>query len=228
MKKIKCFRFGLLAVGAVFTLVHSSASAALEQSQIVDYGSASDPVAGGNTVNLAFDSFNPSLGTLNEILITLTSVDTVQAEVLNLGSAPGAYSNVMVSGGMETVSALDGLSTSTSTLSAGPFSGTATGTLTIAGTGSQTLSASAQVSPANFSWYTGGPGTFDVSVITGTATSSGTGGNLAFGWNANSYGTVELDYFYSVVPEAGTLVPGLAIFGFAGIYLVRRAKTVYA
>jgi hypothetical protein len=208
-----------------------SATAAI-MTQTVDYGSAGSPVAGGNTVNLAFNKFNPSLGTLTDIIITLDSVDTVQAVVLDANPNPGGngYTGVSVSGGMETVNALGGLSTSTSSLSAGPFAGLTTGSQTIAGSTTQSLSASMNVLPANFSAYTSGTGTFDVSVVTGTATSSGsyTGKPLFFGWNANSYGSVEIDYDFVAAPEPGTLFAGLSVLGFCGVTMFRRKRAVTA
>jgi len=219
---------GVLAIGAVLAVDGRSASAAMMESQIIDYGSASSPVTGGNTVNLAFNKFDPSLGTLTDIILTLSSVDTVQSVVFDPSGGGNGYTGASVSGGMETVNALGGLSTSTTSLAAGPFAGVTTGTTTIAGSATQTLSASTHVLPADFSAYTGGSGTFGVSVVTGTATSSGSpvGNELFFGWNANSYGTVEIEYDFVAAPEPGTWFAGLSVLGVCGVSLLRRKSAV--
>jgi hypothetical protein len=219
---------GALAIGAVLAAGERSASAAMMESQVIDYGSASSPVTGGSTVNLAFNKFDPSLGTLTDIILTLSSVDTVQSVVFDPNGGGNGYTAASVSGGMETVNALGGLSTSTTSLAAGPFAGVTTGANTIAGSSTQTLSSSAHVLPANFSSYTGGTGNFDVSVVTGTATSSGSpvGNELFFGWNANSYGSVEIDYDYIAAPEPGTWFAGLSVLGVCGVSLLRRKSAV--
>ncbi|HXC99988.1 MAG TPA: choice-of-anchor E domain-containing protein [Verrucomicrobiae bacterium] len=218
---------GALVIGTVLATGARSAQAAME-SQVIDYGSASSPVAGGDTVNLSFNKFDPSLGTLTDIILTLSSVDTVQSVVFDPNGGGNGYTAASVSGGMETVNALNGLSTSTASLAAGPFAGVTTGANTIAGSSTQTLSASTHVLPADFSSYTGGAGTFDVSVVTGTATSSGSylGNELFFGWNANSYGSVEIDYDFAAVPEPGTWFAGLSVLGVCGVSLLRRKSAV--
>jgi hypothetical protein len=236
--KFNVSQMAVLAVGAAVTLTAHSASAAVE-SQVIDYGSASSPVAGGNTVDLTFNTFNSSLGTLAGATVTLTSVDTVQSVVFDFNGGAGTYSDAMTAGGMETVnSTLDGLSTSTSSLSAGPFAGSIpAGTpafgQVVVGSATQTLTASAAVAPGNLSLYTGGTGDFMVSVVTGTAHSSfstPTPG-LEIGWNANSYGNVEVDYTYLpsvAVPEPGTIFAGLGLLGYVGVVIMRRNFTVHS
>ena len=71
---------------------------------------------------LTFNKFDPSLGTLTAVTITLDSMNTVQSQVIDTTSDYNhAYSNVETSGGQVTVTALDGISTMTSPLMAGPF-----------------------------------------------------------------------------------------------------------
>jgi len=208
-------KLGLVALGAIATV---SASAALEpvqvESVVVPFGSASAPISGG-TVNLAFDEFNPAAGNLVGITITLDSYDNAESTVFCTAGAGSSYSAASVSGGSESVSAL-GLSTATTTLSAGPFSGVTTGFFSIAGAGNaQYLTASEIVQPADFSSYIGnGSRNFDLVISPGTGTYSGVGpaSVMGFGGIFDSYGTVKIDYSYVAMPESASfsLLAGVA------------------
>jgi hypothetical protein len=217
---MKIMQSKMLAVMGMLTLARLSASAAIE-TQVISYGSAASPVMGG-TVDLSYLQFDPSLGQLDGINIILDSFDVAQPLVFSINGAGVAYSGVSVSGGAETVSAL-GLSTSTTTLAAGPFAGTTTGFFTIAGTGAtQPLTASKTVLSADFSSFIGvGSGAFAVSVVPGMGQYSGSGpaSVVGFGGVLSSYGTVEIDYNYVAVPEASNFsafaggVAGFAALG---------------
>jgi len=230
---MKIMQSKMLAVLGILTLAQLSALAAIEtQAQVISYGSAASPVTGG-TVDLSYLQFDPSLGQLDGVNIILHSFDFAQPLVFSIDGAGVAYSGASVSGGAETVSAL-GLSTSTTTLAAGPFAGTTTGFFTIAGTGAtQPLTASEMVLPADFSSFIGvGSGAFAVSVVPGTGLYSGSGpaSVVGFGGVFSSYGTVEIDYNYVAVPEALNFsvfaggVAGLAALG--GLVRQIRRSTV--
>lgn len=195
----------VLAVGLALALAGVSASAAIE-TQVIDYGSAAAPVAGG-TIDLSYNEFNPSLGELTGITILLDSYDAAKSEVFSISGAGTAYRDASVSDGSETVNAL-GLSTSTRHLSSGPFDGTTTGFLTIAGSGhAQHQRATEHIHAAGFSSFIGiGSEEFAVSIVPGTGRFSGHGpDSLGFGGIFDSYGTIQIDYTYIpaiAVPEA--------------------------
>jgi hypothetical protein len=207
-----------LAIAALATaLTFSEGASAAVMTQTLNYGSAAAPVeAGGGTIDLTFNQFDSSLGTLQDVIITLNSFDTAQAEVLNLSSSPLSYSQSYVYNANETVSINGGPSTTTSTLETGHdssnpngFSGIAAPSgsgfvPTISGSGpTQAISTSSSVNISPFQ----GTSTVTVDlmlwIIAGTATSHVTGqANAIFaGWNANSYGNVQVQYDYLAVPE---------------------------
>lgn len=200
-----------LAAGSVLILSALSASAAFER-QVIDYGSAGSPVAGG-TVNLSWAGFDPSLGQLTGVTITLDSYDSAQAEVISLPGAGVGYFNASVTSGVETVNVQDlpiSLSTSTDSLMAGPSSGTTAGLTTTTGSGpTQHLTASETVLSPDLPFFIGGGlQAFSVLVTPGAGTFSGSGQGSAVGFGGvfNSYGSVEIDYSYLAnvvtVPEA--------------------------
>jgi hypothetical protein len=224
---MKRMQFGVLAIGAALILSEAPASAVVQlasvESQIIDYPLSTGPV------NLAYNEFNPSLGQLIGITVSLDSYDAAESEVFSFPGAGVAYSGASVSDGTEIVSAL-GLSTSTASLAAGPFAGTTTGFPTIAGSGpTQHLTASEIVLSSDFSSFVGaGSEPFTVSVAPGTGTFSGHGQSSAVGFGGviNSYGAVEIDYSYIAVPEASgfSIVAGGAAAFMALGALVRQAR----
>lgn len=206
-----------------------SVSAAIE-TQVIDYGSAADPVAGG-TIDLSYNKFDPSLGRLTGITIFLDSYDAAKSEVFSISGAGSAYCDASVSDGSETVSAL-GLSTSTRDLSAGPFDGTTTGFLTDAGSDHAEHRRDAEhIRSAGFSSFIGvGSEAFAVSIVPGRGRFSGYGpDSLGFGGVFDSYGTIQIDYTYIpavAVPEdsdfsffAGGIAGFVALGG-----LIRQAR----
>jgi hypothetical protein len=113
-------------------------------------------------------------------------------------------------------------------LAAGPFAGTTTGAYTVAGGGQTQHWTASEVILSDFDSFLGtGSKSFSVSVHPGTGTYSGAGaGYLFFGGAFNAYGTVEIDYTYSPIPEArhfslctGGLAGAMAIGGW-----VRRLR----
>jgi hypothetical protein len=210
------FKLAITALAAARFFSEGTASAAV-MTQTLNYGSATAPVeAGGGSIDLTFNQFNSSLGTLQDVIITLNSFDTAQAEVLNLSSGPLPYSQSYVYNANETVSINGGPSTTTSTLETGHdasnpngFSGTATPSgsgfvPTISGSGpTQNLTASSSVDITPFT----GTSTVTVDmllwIIAGTATSHVTGqaSTIFAGWNADSYGNVVVQYDFLAVPE---------------------------
>jgi hypothetical protein len=210
------FKLGTVALAVALIFSGRAASAAFI-TQTVNYGSAADPMeAGGGSVSLTYNQFDPALGTLQDVIITLDSFDAAQAEVLNISSGPLPYTQSSAFNDNETVSVANGPSTTTSTLEAGHdaenpngFSGMAAPAgpgfvPTISGTGPtqhQTVSSSVVIFP----FVGSGTGTINLllSVNSGNGSSSvsGQAGAIFTGWNADSYGSVKIQYDYLAVPE---------------------------
>ncbi|MGC9944124.1 MAG: choice-of-anchor E domain-containing protein [Verrucomicrobiota bacterium] len=203
-----------------------SALAAVE-SFSVDYGSSASPLADGDSENLALSEFDPSLGTLTGVTITLASNDNIESEVINVHvpSASQNYSGATATLPV-TLTALDGLTTTANGVD-GPFSGSVSGplgTIATAGAISTIVNTSANVAPGDFVLYEGAAQTFAVNVLVSDGIYSGfsSGDSVAFFGSGNSYGTVGVSYDYLPIPEPGTLAAGLGLLGYCGIVMSRR------
>lgn len=204
-------------------------SGAAVESFSIDYGSSASPLAEGDSENLALNDFDPSLGILTGVTISLASDDCIESEVINVHvpSASQNYSGATADLPV-TVTALDGLTTTANGV-AGPFSGSVSGplgTIATAGTISKTFNTSANVAPADFVLYEGAAQTFAVNVLVsdGIYNGSSTGDSVAFFGSGNSYGTVEVTYDYLPIPEPGTLAAGLGALSYCGLRITRRFR----
>jgi hypothetical protein len=195
----------------------------------VDYGSPASTLADGDSENLALSDFDPSLGILTGVTISLASNDYIKSEVINVTSSSQNYSDATATLPV-TVTALGGLTTTANGV-AGPFSGSVPGSLgaiaiVSAGTISETVNTSASVAPGDFVLYEGAAQTFDVNVLVsdGIYSGSSAGDSVAFFGSGSSYGTVGVTYDYSPIPEPGTLVAGLGALGYCGLRITRRFR----
>jgi hypothetical protein len=232
MKTRRCnFTVGLMAVMAAF----ASPAGATVQIFTDNYGTSLAPLAiGSPNQNLSLSQFNPSLGTLIGVTVELISYDSIQAQVLNMGSSPVNYSadsayydgtqgsqriGVSASGGSLT------LATSGSG-SAGPFQGTAAPLgVTVAGT-TPLPQVTDILHPANFTSYEGtGQIQYVLSIPVVPGHSTGSDTSLLFGSDAYSYGTIEVQYNYAQVPETGALWGSLFAIGLCAVELARRRQT---
>ena len=74
-----------------------------------------------------------------------------------------------------------------------------------------------------------GSQSFDVTVALSPGVYSGVStGPVFFGGQGSAYGTVEIEYNYSPVPEPETLLSGLVLTGFAGLGLFRNRRLAKA
>jgi hypothetical protein len=191
-----------------------------------NYGSCASPLTGGDSENVILNDFNPSLGTLMGVTLTLISSDAIESEVINLTAQSQAYSGATATLPV-TITALDGLTT-TATGVAGPFSGVTAnpepGT-TVAGTSRVTTTTSVNAAGGDFILYEG-TGTFavNVSALDGVYSGSSAGNTVAFFGAGDAWGTVEVAYDYCAVPEPGTLAAGLGLLGYCGLSLARRTR----
>lgn len=183
----------------------------------------------GATTSLSFPMFDPTLGTLTDIVIKLTSNDAVESIVYDPSSSlaghyTGANATVPV-----TVTALSGVSTTT-TLHAGPGSGTIQpNTFVVAATQSGTVVNSVRVLSSGYAQYIGtGNQTFDLSVqqLAGIYSGSynGPGAQVFFGGDASSFGSVEIDYTYVAVPEMSTAFAGLTALATSALVASRALR----
>ena len=119
--KIRPF-LATLAIAASLTAAAMPAGAAM-LIYSANYGSPSSPLPVGGNQNLSLGTFDPSLGTLTGVTISLFSEDIVESEILNFttGNLPYTAASTAVP---VTVTALNGLTT-TVTAIAGPYAGMA-------------------------------------------------------------------------------------------------------
>lgn len=228
------------ACGVIFSA--ASASAALESTQVYNYGTPDALTVGDNDSEaLTIAKFDPSQGTLTGMSIMLTANDSVWAEVYNFGSATAftdaQLKNATVTTSLNSPEATLLTSATTTTLATSPFSGSISrGTLlspsgpVTGGAGSiSTAIASGVVNVVNYSEYIGS-GTVDLNLnVDSLGTASGTGSaRLYFGYEATSYGQVTVDYYYnmpvSTVPEPGTLMAGLGSLSVCGLISARQFR----
>lgn len=173
--------------------------------------------------SLSFGGFNPSLGTLTGISITLDTTEVVSAGVINLTGASQGFANANASVPIS-VTALDSLS-ATVTGSAGPFAGTVNPFPPvdyIAGS-ADILTKTVQVSSADFSLYESG--LYNLTVAADAGTYSGTQttgyGGVYFGGTETATGSVVVDYTYTSVPDS-SLPVWLTAGIFAGLCVVAK------
>jgi hypothetical protein len=214
----------MAASGAVFALMAALAgpAAAAVETFSVDYGSAETPLATGTGENLSIDKFDPSLGVLTGVNITLYSYDTASAEVYNFAGIRASYAGATATVPI-TVTALGGTA-STASATAGLFAGVSTGRgMIVAGSSPViALRSASQVDAGDFGFYEGvGVVPFTVSVESTAGSYSGSSGAmLFFGGNGFSRGTVEIDYTYTATPEPGTM----AAISYCGLGFARRLR----
>lgn len=176
----------------------------------------------GANAPLSFPMFNPALGALTDIMIKLTSNDSVESIVYDPSSnIPGYFTDANATVPL-TVTGLSGVSTTTS-LHAGPGSGTIQpNSFVVAATQSGTVANSVHVQSSGFAQYIGnGDRTFNLTVQQSAGIYSGSysspSAQLFFGGDASSFGTVEIDYTYVAVPEIGTAFAGLTALSAAAM-----------
>lgn len=207
-----------------------SAGASVETiAQTEDYGLTD--LGAADMPGLIFNKFNPSLGTLDDIVITLKANNSLESLILNLGSSTQfqkakVNSTISVSGefGVQTRERLNTVPF-TSSIALGSFFRP----VLVTGPSVQASSTGVSyVNPDDFSDFEG-RGTLDYLLnATVSATASGSGGPwMFFGYKATSYGSVQIDYNYTPkivsVPEAGTIMAGFFALGM-GFLSVRRSR----
>ena len=211
---------GLLLLGGSFTRANALT---LMYSQTIP--TAAVPY----TYNFTLPTFDSTLGTLTGVTIDLSTSATAEVDVFNATGSSQSFTNAFANLPI-TVTGPD-TSTASTTVSAGPLSGTANpGFNTFPGiTGTGTGSTS--VPSSGFALYQtpgGAPANFAAAVSGGTYGGTAAPG-VFFSGSATAGGTVKITYTYTVpngsVPEPGSVVLLCAggISG-AGVLLRRRKK----
>jgi hypothetical protein len=214
----------LLAIAGALAGAAMPAAAAIEVFS-ASYGSSGSPLPFGGDQSLSLNKFDTSLGVLTDITIDLYSEDTAESEILNCtpGNLPYSAATTTIP---VVITALGGLTTTLSA-TAGPFSGVAPArSVTVDGGPSPiNVSSSVDVALGDFAAYEGlGSQTFDLSVLIGEPFIEGSGANLAFAGLGSSYGSVEVVYGYTSVPEPGNGWAGLVAAGLCGIAVASRLR----
>jgi hypothetical protein len=227
----KSILISLVAITA-YAGMSLSSNAAVEAA--LDSGTASETFSANygfcdsslaSSENLTLADFDPSLGILTGVTLTLVSKDTIESEVINLTGDNEAYNNATATLPV-TLTALDGLKVTTTGV-AGPFSGVVTSpqfSTRVAGMSQVITTTSAGVAAGDFILYEGAGQTFDVNVLVSDGVYSGAsaGNSIVFFGAGASCGTVDVTYNYTSVPEPGTLAAGLGLLGYCGVNMARR------
>jgi hypothetical protein len=219
---------------AVMIEVATPAQAAME-SFTQNYGSSASPLVISDAAvtpytdfpeTLSLPQFNPSQGTLTEIILTLSSTDIIGSEVYNYSSSTQSYTGAQALNLSAIVAGPYGLQTS-ETLSTPGFSGTV-GPSSFAHAGSVTgvaADSTVSVPTCSFSQFTGsGLVALNLLAAIPVGAYSGSGQATFFGGYADSFGALEVQYVYTAVPEPGTLWAGLAAVGFGLFRLTRSGR----
>jgi hypothetical protein len=221
---------GLIAIGALF--LTGKASALTETySELYSGLTTANP-----SVVLPLDYFNPSAGTLTGVTVTLTSVDTISATVVNASifTDPVNIGYTAVSATADvTVTSLTPSLSATTMGSASYGSGTAVpGRTVLPPQTTAPVSDSYSPAPAGLAAFEG-PSFFDVTVAHGQITGSGSSSDrnadeLSYGGTYSSSGSVMITYTYTApasVPDGG-LTAGLLGAALVGVGALRRKLLV--
>jgi hypothetical protein len=226
----------VLSLAGALSCALSSQAAIETQTQTQSYGNSITPPF---VTPLTFNGFNTALGTLTSVDLILTSTATVDVEIYDLNftgpASPISFTQAEATFPVIATSALapgDQALTTSESMTAGPFSGTAVSGLNdfpgmpATGTASQSVTAASQLNA-----YETTP-TFTVSVqsVTGTYSGSytapGDGSGLYFGGSALEGGsvTVEYDYIPAAVPEPSTWFAACSIVAGSAVSIFRKTR----
>jgi hypothetical protein len=218
---------GLVAAGALLLAASADAQSDPSVTYTYNYGNPT-PLGAGGSDTFSLNQFNPALGTLNDIILTLNSLDNVNANIENFTGQSQNYLSAFASAPVQVSTSVGGLSTIAT--------GTATyGAGTVPASPTETMLPATQVTATSSTTLSSGLSAFEglSSVNVTVAVNNGTYGGSApslvfFGGDYNSSGsfTVEYDYTPSVVavpevPMTGSFM-GAGCLAMIGFGLLRR------
>jgi hypothetical protein len=187
------------------------------------------------TDNFTLPSFNPSLGTLTGVSVTMSLALTAEIDVINTSTTAQTFNNATATFSV-TSTGPAGLVMNADPVT-GPISGTAapaqgaTATFTRFPGLTAFSSSTVQILAPSFGPYVGGTGspmTFTASLNNATFAGITSSPNLYFGGSAVEGGTISVNYTYTTadtsVPEPASLVMvGLGLAGAAAARFRRRS-----
>ncbi len=213
---------------------NAAASTAFAQSTAVydaTFGSAASPWVVGteSAETLNVPGFDPSLGRLTAVEITLTATAGGSVTVINFTEKPQGFANATAS--MTASVTGPGATTVSASPAATDPSGVALGpkfNVSNFGTVSGTVSRSVNVSSEHFSLYEAlGGGLIALAVKSSSqGTYSGTGGlgDIGFSGTADIFGDVKVAYTFTTIPEPSAFAVVLSSIVFS-VALVRRRQS---
>jgi len=212
------YSLSLAIAGAV--VLAGQAKADLSYTETADYA-AIPP-----TQTISLPAFNGSLGLLTGVSFTLSSTDSIYAEIYNTAGINQPYTTATVSLPV-TISGAPASLTTTTTGTANYTAGTVTPGLNLLTTQTTTVSSTSSVLTTGLSAFENG-GTYSLSLNTGTASYSGTTPSgittLLFGGAGTSIGSVTVTYDYVNTPEPSSLLGGFGALSTMAMLVWRKRK----
>jgi hypothetical protein len=169
------------------------------------------------TDSFLLPGFDTSLGTLEDITITLDADGTAEVDVINVTAIPQAFTHATATIPVSLTG--PGPTTTSVTLSAGPTSGTAAPGLNSFPGLPASATNTVDVSPADFGMYEGLGLIVSVDVAAGTGTYGGTSNpGVFFGGSSTAGAVTTISYDY--MPGSTTHVPEPATVSLFGVALL--------
>jgi len=223
------FALGLMA-GVVLTVGRAGATSS--ETFTVNYASSGAPYvvpsSGTNTYTFGLPQFNPALGILQDVVLTLTSYDEANVVLYNISNVSQNYSAASATIPVAVNLSLAGLGTLTTNTASFANGSVGAGLTTLSGSvvmvqQSLTLNSSllAYVGTGNQSFTVGVPAEIGHYSMTASGPNPS---SLFVGGSASTYGNIQVKYDYaavSPVPEPGTLSL-CALAAVAGVVFRRR------